>query len=266
MVESAELVRVDRMTLSGRNRPLRVVVETVHGTQSEAVLKPAGWRELTRKSVVKELIASQIGALLDVPICSPFLVTCSQAMLETIVDDEIREGLRTCEWPAFASKNAGRQWSLWADGQKINPEQSGSALSIFAFDAFLDNPDRNHNNPNLLTKGTELRAIDHELCFSFTDLLVPPQPPWSNNGLEWMLNPDNKNVLMRPLRELLFKDFGDVKLKWTNITDNDLSDILSSLPFNEGDISMFSQTAIERVKGIRNNIDGCITELERILS
>lgn len=178
MIRQANLIRFNRLAESGRNQPLLVTVETSDEVEHDAFMKPAGWSaELTKKSVVKECIASLVGNLASVPLCEPFLVHCSDEMMEGIVSEDIRRRLQRSAWPAYASRHAGRQWGVWASGTRLDPDSFDDALSILAFDAFIDNSDRCHRNPNLLTKGSELRAIDHEMGFAFPDLILVARPP-----------------------------------------------------------------------------------------
>jgi len=59
------------------------------------------------------------------------------------------------------------------------------ALKIFYFDLLIQNPDRTtvHGKPNLFTTGLDLWVLDHELAFSFLDLIVGrlPTEPWEFN-------------------------------------------------------------------------------------
>lgn len=93
-------------------------------------------------------------------------------------------------WPGFASKNAGKQWKAWSPGDTVTKDRKAQALFTFCFDALFDNADRRASNPNLLVKGGQLRAIDHELSFAFTSLIIAPAPPWTTGGLEWMIGGD----------------------------------------------------------------------------
>lgn len=50
-----------------------------------------------------------------------------------------------------------------------------AAVTIFAFDALVQNPDRRFNNQNLLTRGDDIFVFDHEVAFSFLlDILRLP--------------------------------------------------------------------------------------------
>ncbi len=41
------------------------------------------------------------------------------------------------------------------------------AQDIFAFDMFIQNPDRTKNKPNLLMEGNNMIILDHEIAFGF---------------------------------------------------------------------------------------------------
>ena len=55
-----------------------------------------------------------------------------------------------------------------------------TAVSIFALDALIDNPDRKFSpNPNLFSRGDTIFVFDHELAFSFM-LDISPSPLHGN--------------------------------------------------------------------------------------
>lgn len=267
MIRTAEVIRFDRLAGHGRNNPLRVVVETADSEECEAVLKPAGWKELTTKSIVRETIATTVAGLLGIPVCEPFIVSCSQKMIDSIPDDTIRRDLQKCKWPAFASKHAGKQWRNWSRGDKIDLDRWEEALQVFIFDALVDNADRCWKNPNLLVSENHLRAIDHEFCFGFADLLGQiALPPWRLGGLNWLTAGDQENVLYRELKASGYLQYGDIQNSWAGLADDDLDAILEYLPTAWGDGKALARIAIQRVKDVRNNIDDCIKELKRVLS
>lgn len=266
MIRTAEVIRFDRLAGTGRNDPLRVAIVTVDGVEHEAVLKPAGWKELTISSVMREYLAAAIAGLVAAPVCEPFVVTCVLELIDNIQDVAIRAGLKRCRWPAFATKHAGRQWQSWSSGDLVTPERKPEALAILALDAFLDNADRCARNPNLLVKGGKLRAIDHELAFGFVDLFAKPPPPWQLGGLTWLTEGDQRNVLWGPLRNAAGLDFAGVRAAWKGLADAELNAIVNSLPKEWGEAAATAKAAVQRVKDVRNNIDACIDELKRVLS
>jgi hypothetical protein len=267
MIRTAQLVRYDKLADSGRNRPLRVVVETDDGVDHEAVMKPAGWGELTIGGVTKELLSAAVGALVGLPLCEPFIVEADAQLIGVIEDDHVRNGLTACAWPAFATSHAGKQWQNWSVGDQVTDGRRAAAMAILLFDAVADNADRGGATPNLLVKGDELRAIDHELCFSAAQLIgVQPKPPWQRGGLEWMLTAEKKNVLMLSLAKTADLDFDPIRDAWAGLADAELDAILHLLPHSWGGASALAQAAIQRTKDVRDHIDACIVELKRMLS
>lgn len=266
MIRTADVVRFDRLAGAGRNNPLRVVVATDDGAEHEAVLKPAGWRELTFSSLVREYLASSIAGLVGAPICEPFLASCSPALIAAIQDTDIRVGLEKCHWPAFASAHAGRQWQNWSTGDVVTIGRRSDALAILALDAFLDNPDRCARNPNLLVKGDQLRAIDHELSFSFASMIVKPPPPWQFGGQNFLGDGNQRNVLLTPLNRVGGLDFAAVRDAWAGLADAEMNAIVNAIPTEWGAAAAIATAAIQRIKAVRDNIDACIGELQRVLS
>ena len=265
MIKFATLIRVADTALSGRNRPIRGGIRAVTDQYHDAYLKPSGWRELTDSSVINEYVAICVAGLLGLPVCEPFWVECPDELKSFRPEGEVKS-LGECSWPAFATCYAGPQWRNWMSTDSLNPDGMGEALAIFAFDGFLDNPDRRMINPNLLVKGHELRMIDHELVFSFANLIIRPVPPWTQNGLDWMIEGDRQHILYLALRECGSIDLNSIEQSWSALQDTDLDEIVNGLPMEFIPATSHATIAIQRVKAVRDNIEGCLAELERILS
>jgi hypothetical protein len=86
-------------------------------------------------------------------------------------------------------------------------------LAIFAFDAFVENPDRKPSNPNLLVKGDEFRIIDHELAL-FVRGLLPRPAPWQAGYLNHMMGPDS-HVFAARLRGVAL-DLDAIRAAWSS--------------------------------------------------
>ncbi|MEM9178808.1 MAG: hypothetical protein AAGA89_03820 [Pseudomonadota bacterium] len=269
MIRTAELIRFDRVSTSGRNRPPLVSILTEDDEELEAVLKPAGWRELQVSSVTKELISSIVGGLVGLPICEPFLVDADPKFIGAVQDLGLRNEFAGCTWPAFATRHAGNQWQNWSIGDKLSGTRLELGLSVLFFDAVSDNSDRGGTTPNLLVKGAEIRAIDHELCFPGNQLIgMATPPPWDPGGMEWLKNSPKKNVLLEPASKHDDLDFESIRTAWSDLADEEIDAILTLIPQNWGGGQALSlaHSAIQRIKGVRDNIDGCIAELTRVLS
>jgi hypothetical protein len=60
------------------------------------------------------------------------------------------------------------------------------AVDNFAFDALLQNPDRRHDHPNLLTSGDARMVLDHQAAFSFVRDILPIPAPWTLDRQEFL--------------------------------------------------------------------------------
>lgn len=178
MISYAAAVRYDGESGAGRNKPLRVVVETDDGIEHEVFLKPSGRPELSVTGLANEALAACIAGKVGLPVCRPFFVELSPVWIASIPDVALREVLERSSPIGFGSTAAGVGWRQWSAEDVLTSSRRKMALEIFAFDAFLENPDRKPSNPNLLVKGDEFRVIDHELAL-FVRGLFPPPRPWS---------------------------------------------------------------------------------------
>ena len=266
MINSAILQRVSAETAdSGRNRPIRGGIRAVTDQYHDAYIKPSGWRELTDVSIVREYIAICVAGFLELPVCEPFWVDCPME-LKTFKPNGEAKTLGECKWPAFATAHAGPQWRNWVATENIHPDGLSTAIEIFAFDAFMDNSDRRKENPNLLVKGPDFRIIDHELAFAFADLFIAPTPPWAQGGLDWMKEGSRQHILYPALKSSLNINTEQIRERWLNLKDTDLNQIPKDLPDTFKPVEAHAEKVVERIKAVRDNIYGCLTELERILS
>jgi hypothetical protein len=66
----------------------------------------------------------------------------------------------------------GQSFTTWPPGRAPHGHQRDQAAAIFAFDALIQNPDRNAKNPNLWVKSDRLGVYDHDQAFSFLSLPI----------------------------------------------------------------------------------------------
>ena len=156
MIRRASPVRFDRISESGRNRPLRVLLETADSQEHEAFVKVSAAPELGVEGLANEALAACLAADLGLPINEPFLVELDRAWVESIPDSSIRGMLQNSVTVAFGSRAAGSQWKVWSASDILTSDRRPAALAIFAFDAWIENDDRRPSNPNCLVKGGEI--------------------------------------------------------------------------------------------------------------
>jgi hypothetical protein len=263
MIERAEAIRFDRIADAGRNLPLRVTVETVAGDEIEVFLKPSGRPELSVSRLASEVLAACIAGHLGLPVCQPLLVNMSPEWIASIPDAGLRAILEDSSPIAFGSKAAGPGWRQWSAEDVLTNGRKTTALGIFAFDAFIENPDRMPRNPNLLVKGDEFRMIDHELSLIVRGRFPAPAP-WSQGYLAPMFQQDG-HVFASRLRGTNV-DLGPLRDGWSSLSDHDLGDYEASIPLEWAEAADAITAALTHLRAVRDRIDDCLGEIGRALA
>ena len=68
------------------------------------------------------------------------------------------------------------------DGYPLSNSIEQAATEIITFDASIQNPDRRVSKPNMFIKGDEILIFDHELAFSFLELIGKIDDPWEQSA------------------------------------------------------------------------------------
>ena len=264
MIRRASAVRFDRPAESGRTQPLRVAVETDDGVEHEAFLKPSAAPGMDIEGLANEALAACVAGELGLPICQPFLVDMSPEWISSIQDGGTRALLGQSCPIAFASTAAGDGWRPWAQSDTLSGTKLANALSIFAFDALIENADRRPSNPNVLTKGAAFRIIDHEMAFRLRLLLLSPKP-WTPGALERLAAQDG-HAFFAALKSAKALDLAPVHAAWSALTDAQLADFEVSLPGQWAVAAEAVTGALTHLRAVRDKIDNCIAEIERVLT
>lgn len=263
MIRLATAIRYDRDAEAGRNRPLRVAVETADGDEMEVFLKPSGRPELSVSSLAHEVIAACIAGRVGLPICQPLLIDMSADWVASVHEVAVREVLEASNPIAFGSQAAGVGWRQWSGDDVLTNGRRQVALGIFAFDVFTENPDRKPSNPNLLIKGDEFRLIDHELAL-FVRGLFPRAEPWRVGYLASMMEPD-RHVFATRLRGTEI-DLPAIGTAWSALSDGDLADYEACLPEQWAEAADSVTAAITHIRAVRDRMDECLVEIGRVLA
>jgi hypothetical protein len=117
------------------------------------------------RALVAELIAGEIGRLLDLPVPQLALIEIDAALARSEPDEELQELLRN---------SAGLNIALdylpgalnWEPALTPAPDPALAAAVVW-FDAFITNVDRTPRNPNLLRWHRNLYLIDHGAALYF---------------------------------------------------------------------------------------------------
>lgn len=195
----------------------------------EFVLKLRG--SIQERGLLNELVGAKLAAHFELSSPVPALIVLEPTLAELIAN---AYPLKAEIVRRSVGLNFGTQvligFSTWPVDKQVPDVMREAATNIFAFDALLQNPDRRHGNPNLLTKGDTMMVFDHEVAFSFLLDLFPSQTPWNMSNQRYMTDhvfyhqlksqPIDLTTFTYKLDELstevLEEVFADVPAEWKN--------------------------------------------------
>jgi hypothetical protein len=160
------------------------------GQRGEYVVKLNGSPEMFPGAPLKEIIASLIGLELGLQVPAPAVISISEEFAETMKGRHDNY--------ALASKSIGLNFgsAYMPDcieilpGQHIDAGLKNQLYELLAFDLLIGNPDRRLDKHNFQINGRELLIFDHEVAFSFTELLS-----FARNPKPWLILPQDLDWL-----------------------------------------------------------------------
>lgn len=181
-------VTFHKMLESGRNRPaVFACVNSAGALAGDYVVKFAAGPQLGTSGSAREMIASLLAAHCGVLSPSPAIVTINPDLQRYMAAQ------RNPEWDVLCRstrENFATAYltdaSTWPRGREIPDGMMPATATLFAFDALIDNVDRRRENPNILARGDEIFAIDHELAFSFVHELFAREAAWRVARRSWL--------------------------------------------------------------------------------
>lgn len=256
-------VDVVRAAKSGRTKPLILSCETGNSDVVEVYCKLSASCDAGVLSLTREVVAAHLAVGLSLPIPEAFLVEIPPELADVAPDRRDVTRIRTSSGIAYGSARLPSRFSTWSSEWQVSDGALPVVLLAFAFDAVAENPDRRPENPNCLVYGDEVVLIDHEL--SFPSGIVASKSPWEVGGLQHLK--DGAEHIFR--RELIRKsqnlDFDVLRDQWTELDEGYIAECHSALPQEWEEGRAIAEQAIMQVRHAKENIDGLIDELRRIL-
>jgi hypothetical protein len=252
----------DKPTTRGRTEPSFITCEFGDGTSVEVVAKFSGGCDEGNVNLAREVIAACLAGDLGLPVPEPFLIDIPADWAATIPDRTRRLKVLDGSPVAFGSRVMTGQFGVWGPGNIITDIMLPTAASIFVFDAIIQNPDRRSDNPNCFVRGEELRIFDHELAFSH-GLVIGWKPPWVLGGLKSMET--NGNHIFRRGLKGRNVDYSPIRATWTDLSDDKIKDYVTALPSEWRDVGKVAEGATSLIREARDNIDGILEEVKRVL-
>ena len=259
-VTASEVIREAQ---SGRTRPVLMLCEADAGGAVEVFCKLSAGCFDGVTSLAREVVAACLAIDLNLPVPTPYAVEIPSALASVVTDPEISERLGTSSPIGFGSAKVANQFSAWTAGHRVTEFMLPSVVGAFVFDAVIDNADRRPSNPNCLVSGERLHLIDHELAFPSTAGLPGWRPPWQANALSWLDRADGH--LFYPELKMRNLDFGPLRQLWSGISDDRLLEYGQTIPPEWETAQPAVEEALDRVRNARDNLDGVIAEIRRVL-
>ncbi|TGN75978.1 hypothetical protein EOW77_0032445 [Bradyrhizobium yuanmingense] len=248
---------------SGRTCPVLLNCDREDGTTVTVVAKFSAFCEQKGINLAREVVAACLAADLGLPIPVPVIVNIPADWPAIVPDQDRRLRISESAPFAFGSTFVTGGFAPWTADTHLREGMMDAAVSIFAFDAITQNPDRRADNPNCLVRGEEIRVIDHELTFAHR-MILGWRPPWQVGGLNW-LERRGSHIFSHDLKRTRI-DWTFVEERWSAIGDARLAEYRAAVPAEWVRAPEEIDSAIELIRNARNNIDNCLTEMSRVLS
>ncbi len=263
MLELAIATEFVRPALSGRTEPGLLICEDEAGETVDLFCKVSAGCDQGVSSLAREVVGACLAADLRLPIPRPYRVEISRDFAAVVSDDRFRTKLHNSSEIGFGSLKVPNQFAIWAKGNTIPDIMVPEAAAIFMFDAIIQNPDRRDGNPNCMVRGTDLRIFDHELAF-MTHQLLFWVPPWQAGGLRWIEAPGT-HIFLPGLKGRTI-DYGPIKDCWSSLSDQRILEYRDAVPNVWAGVGPAVDAALQLIRDARDNIDGCLDEMRRVLA
>lgn len=158
---------------SGTTAPviIRGVDEKTGNESGEYYLKPIAAQRMSAQASMFELVAGFMAKQLELGVAEPVLINVSEPFAELCRGKSYYKKVADSVGVNFGTKNFGGGFHTWMPETSLPFDLQNEALRIFVFDILIQNTDRGHQKANVNTNGKELKIFDHELAFSYSDLL-----------------------------------------------------------------------------------------------
>lgn len=180
-----------RILNTGRTRPMIIRgVCQQNGQKGEYVVKLKGSDQMWQGSSLNEILGAFIALELDFEIPEPVIVNISEGFVENMRHRHDNFSIASGSLGYNFGNVLKEAHQEMMPDQTVSKELKAKLLDLFAFDVLIGNPDRRNDKPNFLTNGKDLLIYDHEMAFSFTQILS-----FARNPTPWLILPADLNWL-----------------------------------------------------------------------
>jgi hypothetical protein len=174
----------------GLNRPFKAIGKLRDGGDREllVVKSRAGYADRP-EAILRELFSLLLARELGLKAPEPVLVNLQPGFEFGAADYPDSAALirESFGWN-LATVHLGEGWKQWMQGSLPRSISEQSIVGAYAFDAMVQNSDREVENPNLLWRGEELALLDFDRAFAFLRIEEIEPRPWRNTLISQNLN------------------------------------------------------------------------------
>lgn len=259
-------VQFRRKMERGLNRPFLVIGAAERtGERCPLVVKSRAGYADRPEAMLKELFALLVARELGLHAPEPVVVNIPQGLDWGAADyPEHAELIRQSPGWNLGTVHLGDAWKPWGKGIAPRSIPDCEIETAYAFDAMVENPDREAGNPNLLWRGGELAVLDFDKAFSYLregnaeprpwrsalvrmnlkrHCLFPHLPQWEEDGImgkqlwdefeAWCLKPTSSAA-----KAAILRYFSD-----TNLDLNRIEEYFKKLATDPEDFFLFLSAA-----------------------
>ncbi|WP_366869521.1 HipA family kinase [uncultured Roseobacter sp.] len=263
MIEYATAAEFIRPTEVGRTGPAIISCQSNSNDQLELFCKFSDGCDEGVVNLAREVVAACLAADLNLPVPKPYLVEVSEEFISLVPDDQTRGRMERSSRLCFGSSKAPNQFSTWPSEGRVTETMRPIAAAVLLFDGIVQNVDRRESNPNCLSRGNELRIIDHELCFA-TRLLLGWTPPWLTGGFDSLRKPGNHMFFKGLFGSQI--DYTPIKVAWKDLSNERIDEYEAAIPTDWSAAKSDVESAVDLIRKARDHIDDCVAEMRRVLS
>lgn len=262
LIRRVKAIEFTRRTGNGRTSPAFLVAESMNGDELELVAKlPSECMEGAR-SLAREAICACLAGDLGIRVPEPLYVEMSPLWINSIRDAGWAAMARKGPLVAFGSTYIGGGYSAWQHPRAMSDAMISEVAAALVFDCAIENSDRRAENPNCLHSGEKFYLFDHELCFP--PILIGQPKPWAVGGLRDFETP-GRQIFADALRKRNV-DWAPIIDRWNSLSDAMIDDYGRDLPPEWIGAATAVADARQKIRQARDNIQGLIVEIGRVLT
>jgi hypothetical protein len=202
----------------GLNKPFLVTgMSSDDGSRENIVVKSRAGYADKPDAMLREVFGLLLARALGLTAPEPVFVEIQQGLDWGAADHPAHAELirQSIGWNV-GTIHLGNAWKPWSVGSKPRSLASETLETAYAFDAMVQNSDREPDNPNMLWRGDTLALLDFDKAFAYLRTEEAEDRPWRKTLINQNLHRHSLYPHLPELREelILGRDLWDTFEEW----------------------------------------------------